>query len=154
MSKGKRANQLWNRLAVPRRVCETKGKLKYCLRVASFSPHSSISRLATMCLYESYSQSRIRPTSLQWYVFLRTTLALCVPAPTSAHHGWIIGGNMSLDASIPNSKAAVRCRVFKCDSGLINFSDIQTNTDVKRHRQSENWFNRMEKQVVSSPFCS
>lgn len=154
MSKGKRANQLWNRLAVPRRVCETKGKLKYCLRVASFSPHSSISRLATMCLYESYSQSRIRPTSLQWYVFLRTTLALCVPVPTSAHHGWIIGGNMSLDASIPNSKAAVRCRVCKCDSGLINFSDIQTNTDVKRHRRSENWFNRMEKQVASSPFCS
>lgn len=84
MSKGKRANQLWNRLAVPRRVCETKGKLKHCLRVASFSPHSSISRLATMSLYESYSQSRIRHTSPQWYVFLWTTLASCVPVPTGA----------------------------------------------------------------------
>lgn len=50
-SKGRWANQLRNRVAVPRRVCETKGKLKYCLRVASFSPHSSISRLATMCLF-------------------------------------------------------------------------------------------------------
>lgn len=84
MSKGKRANQLWNRVAVPRRVCETKGKLKHCLRVASFSPHSSISRLATMSLYESYSLSRIRHTSLQWYVFLWTTLASCVPVPTGA----------------------------------------------------------------------
>lgn len=91
MSKGKRANQLWNGVAVPRCACETKGKLKHCLRVASFSPHSSISRLATMSLYESCS--RIRHTSLQWYVFLWTTLASCVLVPTGTNHNWISGRN-------------------------------------------------------------
>lgn len=78
VSKGRWANQLRNRVAVPRRVCETKGKLKYCLRVASFSPHSSISRLATMCLFTRATLRAGLGTVPRSDVFLRTALAFCV----------------------------------------------------------------------------
>lgn len=124
MSKGKRANQLWNRVAVPRRVCETKGKLKHCLRVASFSPHSSISRLATVSLYESYSQNRIRHTSLQWYVFLWTTLASCVTVLTGTNQCWNNGRNTCLDAFFFQRRWHNMTGHFLTSLDLINVLDI------------------------------
>lgn len=76
-------------MTVPRRACETKGKLKYCLWVASFSPRSSISKIAATSPYQTFSQSRIRHTSPQRWVFM-IRVALCLLLPTSANDTWVI----------------------------------------------------------------
>lgn len=123
VSEGKRSNQLWNRVAVPRRLCETKGKLKHCLRVASFSPHSSISRLATMSLYESYSQSRIRNTSLQCYVLLWTTPASCVPIPTGANRSCITGRN-TIKLPLYSVHYTVLCKEIQCNTSGKNALNV------------------------------